>query len=568
MCLRLFITAALGVVLSTRQVAGAAVPPSKAAIVDTLNGSYYGTYNEVYSQDLFLGVPYAQPPLKDLRFRPPRSLNTTWSGLRNATELGYSCVGYGEDTEVAAKNYTGEDCLSVNIARPAGNFSKPLPVAVWIHGGGWITGSSASSWYNMTYLVERSVQMQQPIIGVGVNYRLAGWGWLQSDEIVAEGSTNVGLRDQRLALHWLKENIAAFGGDPSKITIFGESAGAISVGSHMLAYNGRDDGLFHAAIAQSGSVGGLGSWDATAEKSALATANITETVCPEATDKLACLRKADFETLNNAIRTSLSVPHAGVLYGPIIDGDIMVRSPVEQLRDGDVVDVPYLVGSNNDEMSYYTPVINDELELHQSLIQTMDLNFTQAIEIISRYPYSDPELVSPEVSNARLNSTVGVLYKRANTIFTDVAFKATTRYGAQLWQQRKSSNTYIYNANTTITKGPNYFGAAHGFELPYMFYDINGTGWQGDSPPFLGGSPFEGRTQPYFDLAAVMSGMWVGFMNNGVPHYDGQPVPEWPPYKGENPMIMNFDAQTDCLNTKPVKEVRAAQQDFIVSQLY
>lgn len=134
MSLRLFITAALGVVLSARQAAGAAVPPSKAAIVDTLNGSYYGTYNEMYSQDLFLGVPYAQPPLKDLRFRPPRSLNTTWSGLRNATELGYSCVGYGEDTEVAAKNYTGEDCLSVNIARPAGNFSKPLPVAVWIHG--------------------------------------------------------------------------------------------------------------------------------------------------------------------------------------------------------------------------------------------------------------------------------------------------------------------------------------------------------------------------------------------------------------------------------------------------
>lgn len=270
----------------------------------------------------------------------------------------------------------------------------------------------------------------------------------------------------------------------------------------------------------------------------------------------------------------------------------MVRSRVEQLRDGDVVDVPYLVGSNNDEMSYYTPVVNDEAELHQSLIQTLGLNFTQAIEVLSRYPYSDPELVSPEVSNARLNSTVGVLYKRANTIFTDVVFKAATRYGAKLWQQHKSSNTYIYNANTTITKGPNYFGAAHGFELAYMFYDINGTGWQGDSPPFLGGNPFEGRTQPYLDLAAVMSGMWVGFMNNGVPHYDGrklshclvqdtpsplprlvantksEPVPEWPPYKGEDPMIMNFDAQTECLNTRPVKEVRAAQQDFIVSQLY
>ncbi|KAM6508294.1 hypothetical protein FALCPG4_018168 [Fusarium falciforme] len=134
MSLRLFITAALGAVLGAWQVDSAAVTPSKSPIVDTLNGSYYGLYNPVYNQDIFLGIPYAQPPLKDLRFRPPHSLNTTWSGLRNATEIGYSCVGYGEDTEVAAKNYTNEDCLSLNIARPAGNSSKPLPVAVWIHG--------------------------------------------------------------------------------------------------------------------------------------------------------------------------------------------------------------------------------------------------------------------------------------------------------------------------------------------------------------------------------------------------------------------------------------------------
>ncbi|KAM6509441.1 hypothetical protein FALCPG4_017096 [Fusarium falciforme] len=569
MSVRLFITAALGAVLSARQVDGAAVPPRHAAIVDTLNGSYYGLYNQVYSQDLFLGVPYAQPPLKDLRFRPPRSLNTTWSGLRNATELGHSCVGYGEDTEIAAKNYTSEDCLSLNIARPAGNFSTPLPVAVWIHGGGFTTGSSASGWYNVSFLVERSVQMQQPIIAVGINYRLAGWGWLHSDELVAEGSTNVGLRDQRLALHWVKENIAAFGGDPSKITIFGESAGSLSVSSHMLAYNGRDDGLFHAAIGQSGSIAGPGPWANSVEKSSLATTNITESVCPKATDKLACLRQADFEILNNAINASLSLPYAGVLYGPVIDGDILVRPHVEQLRDGDFVDVPFVLGSNNDEMAYYVPEgISNDVELHQALIQSFGLNFTQATEVMSRYLYSDPELTSPGVSNGQLNATLGLLYKRANTIATDVVFKAPTRYGAQLWQQHNSSNLYVYNANTTISVGPNYFGAAHGFELPYMFYNLNGTGWEGHEAPFLGGNPFIGRPQPYLDLAAVMSGMWVGFINNGVPYYDGQPVPEWPPYKGEDPSIMNFDAQPKYLNTKVINEARAAQQDFIISQLY
>ncbi|KAH7159431.1 Alpha/Beta hydrolase protein [Dactylonectria estremocensis] len=469
MSLRLFITATLGAVLSARQVNSAAVPPSQATIVDTLNGSYYGLYNQVYNQDIFLRVPYAQPPLKELRFRPPHSLNTTWSGLRNATELGHSCVGYGEDTEIAAKNHTSEDCLSLNIARPAGNSSTPLPVAVWIHGGGWIAGSSANGWYNVSFLVERSVQLQQPIIGVSINYRLAGWGWLHSDEVVAEGSTNVGLRDQRLALHWVKENIAAFGGDPSKITIFGESAGSHSVSSHLLAYNGRDDGLFHAAIGQSGSIAGLGPWEPTVEKLSLATANITETVCPKATDKLACLRQADFETLNNAINASLSLPYASV-FGPVMDGDILVRPRVEQLRDGDFVDIPFLLGTNNDETGYYAPAgINNDLELHQGLIQA---------------------------------------------------------------------------------------------------WDLNGTGWEGHEAPFLGGNPFEGRPQPYLDLAAVMSGMWVGFINNGVPYYDKQPVPEWPPYKGEDPSIMNFDAQPEYLNTRVEKEVRAAQQDFIISQLF
>ncbi|UPK89480.1 hypothetical protein LCI18_000415 [Fusarium solani-melongenae] len=522
MRLQLVLTVVSASALSGWPAVHAKAVPHNAPIVETSNGSYYGLHNSVYNQDIFLGIPFAQPPLNNLRFKPPQSLNTTWSGLRNATELGYSCVGYGEDTEVAAKNYTGEDCLSLNVVRPVGNWSNPLPVAVWIHGGGWYMGSSASSWYNTSFLVERSVQVDQPIIVVGINYRLAGWGFLWSDEVVKEGSTNVGLRDQRLALHWVKENIAAFGGDPSKITIFGESArGSYSVASHVLAYNGRDDGLFHAAIGQSGSPAGIGPWQPSIDKLSLATANLTQAVCPNAKNKLSCLRKADFATLNNAIRASLTLPLTGPPCGPVVDGDIVARPAFEQLRDGDFVKVPYLLGSNNDESGYYTPLgINREADLHNAMLSALvGVNFTEATELISQYPYTGIDLALPGISNTELNVTVGLQFKRLLTVATDLIFKAPTRYAAKSWQQHSFSNMYVYNANTSVAVGPRYFGAAHGFEMAYTFYNLNGTGWEGDEPPFLGGSPFEGRPKPYLDLAAVMSGMWVGFMNTGVPHY-------------------------------------------------
>lgn len=123
-----------------------------------------------------------------------------------------------------------EDCLYLNVVRPAGFEQKQLPVGFWIHGGGFVNGGGGDQRYNLSFIVEQSVKIGKPIIGVSVNYRLSAWGFLHSNEVVGEGITNLGLRDQRIALHWVQENIAAFGGDPRKVTIFGESAGAASVG--------------------------------------------------------------------------------------------------------------------------------------------------------------------------------------------------------------------------------------------------------------------------------------------------------------------------------------------------
>jgi carboxylesterase type B len=142
--------------------------------------------------------------------------------------------------------------LTLNVVRPSGYDGVALPVGLWIHGGGYVEGGGADHRYNLSFIVKNAAEAGIPIIGVSINYRLAGWGFLFSKELQDAGAGNLGLRDQRIALSWVHENIAAFGGDPSKVTIWGESAGAGSVGAQLVAYGGRDDGLFRGAIAESG----------------------------------------------------------------------------------------------------------------------------------------------------------------------------------------------------------------------------------------------------------------------------------------------------------------------------
>jgi carboxylesterase type B len=149
-----------------------------------------------------------------------------------------------------------EDCLYLNVIRPSNSSKKHrggLPVAVWIYGGGFSQGSGVDTRYNLSFIVQESVNLGQPMLGITLNYRLSAWGFLQGDQVRGSGDTNIGLRDQRLALQWIQENIASFGGDPEQVTIWGQSAGAGSVGMHIMAYNGRDDKLFRSAIMESGS---------------------------------------------------------------------------------------------------------------------------------------------------------------------------------------------------------------------------------------------------------------------------------------------------------------------------
>lgn len=221
-----------------------------APTANVRNGTLVGRYAPAYDEDYFLGIPFAQPPVGDLRFRPPQPLNESWSGERNATEYSPQCIGYGMDTW-SQGNYVSEDCLTLNVVRSTGS-GTGLPVLVWIHGGGFVMGGSSDHRYNQSFIVQQAALAGNPIIAVSINYRLAEWGFLYGQAVQDSGNTVLGFRDQRLALQWVQENIKAFGGDPSRVTIQGESAGGTSIAALLLAYGGRDDGLFSGAIAESG----------------------------------------------------------------------------------------------------------------------------------------------------------------------------------------------------------------------------------------------------------------------------------------------------------------------------
>ena len=205
------------------------------------------------------------------------------------------------------------------VIRPSNVGDTPLPVLVWIYGGGLYTGSTADPQYNLSGVVRVSQDINQPVIAVSINYRLGVLGFLQTPQVLAEGSSNAGLLDQRLALQYIKENVAAFGGDPNKITIWGESAGAQSIGLHLHSYDGRDDGLYQAAIMESG--GPVGTFLASLSYYASPVENLTRSVgCFTSSNQLACLRSLPSDTLFKA-QTSQT-------WNPIVDGYV-VRRPTE-----------------------------------------------------------------------------------------------------------------------------------------------------------------------------------------------------------------------------------------------
>ncbi|KAF2153646.1 alpha/beta-hydrolase [Myriangium duriaei CBS 260.36] len=512
--------------------------PAGAPSVALKNGSYYGVHSTQYNQDFFLGMPFAQPPIGDLRYRNPRSLNRTWAGTWPATDYAFECVGYGGDQIGYLQD---EDCLYLNLVRPSGCEDQKLPVAVWIHGGGFYEGGTADKRYNLSFIVENSVQIGKPIIAISIPYRLGPFGFLYSDQIQKAGQTNIGLRDQRLALHWIQENIAAFGGDPSKVSIWGESAGAASVGFHLTAYNGRDDKLFRAAVSESGNPILYSSQNGTSFYTPRYNALLQATGCTKAPDSLACLRQIPFTVLNNVLNTT----QFNSQWNPVIDGDFLVRYGSQQLADGAFVKVPIISGANSDEGTAFgaTGIYTQDDFIRQ-------LNTTNGIQpalpqwfiqkLLAAYPQS-PSFGIPSSQalggDILLGAPYGPEYRREAAYAGDVTFIAPRRRTCETWAAA-GLPAYCYRFNTIPAGIPWPIEVTHFQEVAFVFNNLQGLGYAIN--------PFQNKSAAYTQLSKLMSNSWASFFHDLNPNNwtgrAGFGAEDWPTYAVNGPKDFVFDA--------------------------
>ncbi|CBY00057.1 hypothetical protein IAQ61_002739 [Plenodomus lingam] len=519
------------------------LPYQSAPTVNVKNGTYYGVHSAAYGQDFFLGIPYAQPPVGHLRFRNPASLESSWEEAKAATQYSPECYGYGSDQW----NYAvSDDCLYLNIIRPSGHQGQKLPVGFWIHGGGFYQGGGVDQRYNASFAVENSVRIGKPIMIVSINYRLSAWGFLSgSQEVIDDGALNLGLKDQRLALQWVQENIEAFGGDPEQVTIWGESAGAAAVGFHLTAYGGRDDKLFRGAIMQSGNPINYG-----ALREPLGLANmynelVRRTNCGvNSTGSLECLRQLPAEQLNAAINiTNLPLNVTG--FNPVLDYDFIQKRTSIQLEAGEFVHVPIVSGANSDEGTAFSPSpVNstDALYTYMTNFSRGAVGPDLANKLLQAYPDDLSVNVVASLGDIRTGAPYGPQFRRAASYFGDQVFIANRRLTCQTWAKAGLA-AYCYRFNAIPAGLPAAMGVTHFQEVSFVFLNLEGVGYLPAAAP-----PFQNKTENYRNLARFMSSNWVSFVHDLDPNawretYAWQGAEGmWPSYDVADPMDFVFDA--------------------------
>ncbi|KAK1755392.1 alpha/beta-hydrolase [Echria macrotheca] len=519
--------------------------------VTVRNGTYEGVHAASFNQDFFLGIPYAQDTSGPNRFRIPQPLNQTWSGIRPAKQYSHACPG---DTPDGDDFYgMSENCLSINIVRPSAERlagSSKLPVLLYIHGGSYQIGTSGWHRYNLSYIVQHSVEIGRPILAASINYRKGGWGFLYSNEVQGSGNTNLALRDMRLALAWVRENIAAFGGDPGRVTIWGESAGSFAVGQLLMSYGGRTDNLFHRTIQQSGSA--ATAWYNGTEWYQRPYDNlVTKTGCAEAVDTLDCLRQVPYSTLYPL----LSSPHSPNWY-PVVDGDIIPQYPTEMLHSGRFAHIPHIMGTNSDEGTDNAPQGMSTTSDLERYLSTRGFGYPSSViqQILTLYP-DDPVKGIPLNTGAKRFAERGAQYKRAAAIVGDIFYHAPRlddarhyakhqpktfvyRFNTRAWVPPPPSTTANFSVDVSCAGkavldcgklAPAHEGAAHATELAFVF----------GNPRWLGPWP------EYQRLSGKMMSMWINFAHDGTPNgKGGEEV--WPAYGSRGEKGVDLVLQTEA----------------------
>jgi carboxylesterase type B len=506
---------ALAAVISL--LAALAAAPASAApahqgglVVPTRDGLLQGKYDEGIDQ--FLGIPYAAPPVGPLRWQAPQPV-PPWPGVRSATAYGNRCP------QLASGNGPREDtenCLFLNVFTPTDYHPSArgggLPVMVMIHGGGLTTG--AGDQHDGSLIVNTD-----HIVVVSINYRLGVFGFLDvpglgTSPLTAQG--NYGLLDQEAALRWVRDNIAAFGGDPRRVTIAGESAGGWSMCALMTSPLAR--GLFRGAIMESGSCASR--TPAQAQSAGLAFA--AQVGCTNAATAAACLRATPEATLNTD-SASYSAEFAS-------GGPELPLPPAQAVAEGDYDHVPLLMGTNHDEARTFTQGFASYTE--QQYTQFVDeLYGSLAPAVLQRYPWS--AYASPYTAAYAL----GAIWTDSGYV-TGIGGCPEQNLAAQF---ASTTRTFFYQFDDEHAPGlnmdlPGYqWGAGHAMELAYLWPSFNN-----------GYSLYDLLTPAQLQLSHQMVEWWGAFTRFGVPEVPGQPF--WPTANGGQVMSLRPGDQSQTIS--------------------
>ncbi|MFQ5749863.1 MAG: carboxylesterase/lipase family protein [Planctomycetota bacterium] len=500
--------AALGVLAFLLAPAGAQA--GRGAVVAVEAGKVRGVRAAAGSKALvFRGIPFARPPVGPLRWKPPQPAQA-WEGVRDGSRFGPSCVQSGG----GGRGEQSEDCLYLNVWTAARK-GEGLPVMVWIHGGSFSMGSGSNPIYDGRHFAEDGAVL------VTINYRLGPFGFLAHPALSAESprhaSGNYGLLDQIAALKWVRKNIAGFGGDPANVTVFGESAGGVSVGCLLASPLAK--GLFQRAILESGTADGVraplrsaGESTPTAEATGVGIARDLGLSDPgsDSPATAAALRAIPAGKLLAAGHARLGFFGKGNLLWPVVDGWVLPDPPGKILEAGQGHDVPVLLGTNADEGTLFLGSLPVKEPAGYKLLVHRFFS-DHAERVLDIFPVDSPFEIRPAMAR----------------LLTVSAFLAPARRTARRLGTWNKSPVWLYHF-TRVGPGARkmHMGATHGAEIFYVFGNLLKGSWTEDAD---------------FALSRTMHAAWLRFARTGDPN--GGELPRWPAFRpGEEAYLEIGDA--------------------------
>ncbi|EDV20439.1 uncharacterized protein TRIADDRAFT_1836, partial [Trichoplax adhaerens] len=488
-------------------------------IVSTTAGSVSGKIVNTNGTDQFayLGIPYAQPPVGQLRFKPPVP-KEQWSSVLNATEYQKDCSQpnlVGPLSQNSHKIQVSEDCLYLNIFTPNPSKAGNMSVLVWIHGGGFLYGTGA--WWQGQIL-----SANENIVVVTINYRLGIFGFMTSGEKDANQRTipaNLALQDQNLALKWVRENIENFGGNKDQITIAGNSAGAVAVSNHLVMPSSK--GLFSRAIIQSGIFGDFPSYQK-AKLTTEFTLSDAKNFFVQYSTVARCYKNITTETVN-CLRTlpaqqlvQLQLRFLGTNpYSPIVDGDILPESSYKAIISGKFNKADIMIGTMLNDGYFFLLLMPN---ISQGLSQNQFKNYVngnfpaanQRVKLSIQYQYTNwANVSSPSINRDQYGD-----------MLNDYRFSVPNENYADALSRYVPTYTYIFAHRTAGTAMPSFAKAVHTIEIPYVFgYPLD--------PPANFPDKFDDTDR---QVCRQVMAYWGNFIRQGNPS-DLSSSPAWPRYR-------------------------------------